>query len=176
MHAVCLVWTYRNPARTAVCYYLSPHLWPTITMHVGSNNKSTVGSEFLILIPYRILQGDCKWMDPPIQKGQITILLCTEIINFCTWLMGMKKLIFHFTNFFCWGHFLIHHFWKKWAKNDPSKKNFASKKSVLSYHSATKEFLKSMFYFQTFLSEICCSCVLPFLRQNVLSRASINSE
>ena len=123
-----------------------------------------------------LLQGDCKWMDPPIQKGQITILLCTEIINFCTWLMGMKKLIFHFTNFFCWGHFLIHHFWKKWAKNDPSKKNFASKKSVLSYHSATKEFLKSMFYFQTFLSEICCSCVLPFLRQNVLSRASINSE
>ena len=113
------------------------------------------------------IQGDCKWMDPPIQKGKIMILLCTEIKNFCTWLTGMKKLIFHFTNFFGWGHFLIHHFWKKWSKNHPSKKKFASKKSLLSYNSTTQKFLKSMFYFQTFLSELCHSCALPFLRQNV---------
>ena len=104
---------------------------------------------------------------PPIQKGKITILLCTEIKNFCTWLTGMKKLIFHFTNFFGWGHFLIHHFWKKWSKNHPSKKKFASKKSLLSYISTTQKFLKSMFNFQTFLSELCHSCALPFLRQNV---------
>ena len=40
-------------------------------------------------------------------------MLCAEIKKFCMWLTGMKKLIFHYTNFFGLGHFLIHHFWKK---------------------------------------------------------------
>ena len=67
---------------------------------------------------------------------------------------ALKKLIFHFFNFFCWGHFLIHHFWKIWSKNDPSQKNFASKKKFLSYASTT--YLRKCFWNLSFIFKVFC--------------------
>ena len=58
-------------------------------------------------------------------------------------------------------------------KNDQKMtqaKKFASKKSALSYNSTTQDFLKSMFYLQTFLLVLCHSSDLLFLRQNVKER------
>ena len=80
---------------------------------------------------------------------------------------GMKKVNFGFSNLFGSGHFLIHHFWKKWLRNDWSQKIFCSQKSVVSYNSTTQEFFQFIQYFQTFYSELWHSCALPFLRQNL---------
>ena len=61
--------------------------------------------------------------------------------NSFAWLIGMKKVIFGFNNFFGSGHFLIYVLRKKWSKNDRSKKNFCIQKSVFSYISnAQKKF------------------------------------
>ena len=77
----------------------------------------------------------------------------------------MKKVNFGSSNFFGLGHFLIHHIWNNDQKITQAKKILHPK--VLIYDSTTQEFLKSMFYYQTFLSDFCHSCALPFLRQNV---------
>ena len=117
--------------------------------------------------PYTYLQGDCKWMDPPIQKGKIMILLCTEIKNFCTWLTGMKKLIFYFNRFFCSGHFWS--FCKIWwiRKMTRAKKICLNEKSVFSCLSSTRRNFWNSFiqrlYFQNCYPELPIAPTVSFL-------------
>ena len=49
--------------------------------------------------------------------------------------MGMQKLIFHKSNFFGSGHFLIHEIWKNRPKNDRSQKIYFYEKSVFACRS-----------------------------------------
>ena len=56
------------------------------------------------------------------KKCQYTALGRTNIKYSFTWLTGMKKVIFHFSNFFGFGHFLIHQIWTKGQKSAGAKK------------------------------------------------------
>ena len=87
----------------------------------------------------------------------------------------MKKIIFHFTIFFGWGLFLIHHFWKNDQKMTQAKKICIQKITSVIWLNHARIF-EIHIYFHSFLSEVCHSCALPFLRQKCLRRASINSE
>ena len=64
------------------------------------------------------------------QKSWKRAWVCMDFKNYLAWLTGIKKLIFHYNNFFGSSHFSIHEFWKNDRKNGRSQKNCYNEKSV----------------------------------------------
>ena len=57
----------------------------------------------------------------------------------------MKKLIFHKTNFFGSGHFLIHEILKNRPKSDCSQKSYYNEKSVFAWPSTSQRNIRILF-------------------------------
>ena len=78
------------------------------------------------------------------------------------WLTSMKKLIFDYGNFFGLGHFLIHEIKKIGQKMTGAKKSKVPKITLFMPVDNSKEFLKSVLYFQTFLPGLLPHCNLTY--------------
>ena len=102
--------------------------------------------------------------------------LWTDFKNSFLWLTGMKKLIFGINNFFGSGHFLIHFFWKKWSKNDRSKKIFWIQKSVFSYISNAQKKFWNPCLFSDFLAKTLIEVSSTNFKAKILKMAFFNSE
>ena len=102
--------------------------------------------------------------------------LWMDFKNSFTWLMGMKKLIFGINNFFGSGHFLIHFFWKKWSKNDRSKKIFWIQKSVFSYISNAQKKFWNPCLFSQFLAKALIELSSTNFKAKILKMVLINTE
>ena len=102
--------------------------------------------------------------------------LWTDFKNSFAWLTGMKKLIFGINNFFGSGHFLIYFFWKKWSKNDRSKKIFCLKKSVFSYISNAQQKFCNPCLFSHFLGKSLIELSSTNFKAKILKMAFFNSE
>ena len=96
--------------------------------------------------------------------------------NSFAWLTGMKKLIFGFNNFLGSGHFLIYFLWKKWSKNDRSKKNFCIQKSVLSYISNAQTIFLNSCLLSHFLPKSLVQVGSTIFKAKILKMAFFNSE
>ena len=66
--------------------------------------------------------------------------------NFFVWLMGLKKLIFQYFEFFGSGHFLVIFIDVMGQNNGQSKKSYLSKKSVFHAHQLRAEIFKIRSY------------------------------
>ena len=102
--------------------------------------------------------------------------LWTDFKNSFTWLTGMKKLIFGINNFFGSGHFSIYRFWKKWSKNDRSKKIFCTQKSALSYISNAQKKFWNRCLFSNFWAKTLIELSSTNFKAKILKMASFNSE
>ena len=64
----------------------------------------------------------CQPFKAPAKNYENRVGVCMDFKNYLAWLTGIKKLIFHFNNFFGSGHFSIHEFWKNDQKMAGAKK------------------------------------------------------
>ena len=84
--------------------------------------------------------------------------LGTYFKNSFAWLMGIKKLIFDYSNFFGSGHFSIHQIWKMGQKRTRAKISKVLKITLFMLVDLTNEFLKYVLYLQTFLRGLLPHC------------------
>ena len=122
-----------------------------------------MGSPFSLNLIYRVIANE--WT-PQYKKEKLWFCCVLKSKIFAHGWQAWKNWFFILLTFLAGVTFWSIIFGKNDQKMTQAKK-IAPKKSVLWYYSTMQEFLKSMFYFQTFLSEFCHSCALPFLRQNV---------
>ena len=102
--------------------------------------------------------------------------LWTDFKNSFSWLTGMKKLIFGINNFFGSGHFLIYVFWKKWSKNDRSKKIFCIQKSSFSFISNAQKKFWNPCLFSQFLAKALIELSSTNFKAKILKMVLINTE
>ena len=87
-----------------------------------------------------------------------------------------KKLIYGIYNFFGSGHFSIYVFWKKWSKNDRSKKIFCIQKSSFSFISNAQKNFWNPCLFSQFLAKALIELSSTNFKAKILKMVLINTE
>ena len=116
-----------------------------ISFHIKPVEDLSIWHDFSLKCFFeKCLMSEHKRAEAPNFSHENKATAWTDFKNFFAWLMGMKKLIFCFNNFFGSSHFLIHQIWTKGQKSAWAKKFVIKKISFFMPVNYAKEFLKSI--------------------------------